>query len=98
MPRPSLLIMALVPKTHKIEPESYSIIPSSGYGHPAKGIRGAGRQGLGQAVARLAADRQPTPEINYELFNCSNFNIAIGAGITRLLAPDLPSMGPHPWV
>ena len=30
MPRPSLLIMASVPKTNKIEPRSYSIIPSCG--------------------------------------------------------------------
>ena len=29
-PRPSLLIMASVPKTNKIEPRSYSIIPSCG--------------------------------------------------------------------
>ncbi|KAF7690030.1 hypothetical protein HF521_011834 [Silurus meridionalis] len=43
--------------------------PLKGTGHPAKGIRGApGRQGLGQAVARLAADRQPTPEIQLRAF------------------------------
>ncbi|ROL52077.1 hypothetical protein DPX16_9195 [Anabarilius grahami] len=82
------------PETHKIERESYSIIPSCGiqrqraacFEHsnffkvnalgprqpddPVKGIRGAARcRGTrGQAVARLAADRQPAPEIQLRAF------------------------------
>lgn len=103
--------MASVPKTNKIEPRSYSIIPSCGIqaaracfehsnffkvnasgpaGHSAKSIEGAPRgKGRGRRTAR------PLPRSNYELFNCSNFNIRYWSWnyLCMLLAPDLPSNG-----
>src|SRR4029434_2597490 len=70
-PRPSLLIMALVPKTHKIEPESYSIIPS--LGSQAYGTAGSTPRG-----GPPAHSRHPTTSF----LTAATLKYAIGAGIT----------------
>ncbi|KAG9438681.1 hypothetical protein H6P81_021370 [Aristolochia fimbriata] len=58
--------------------------------------RGAspGRRGE-STCAHPWPDRSTNPRSNYELFNCNNLNIAIGAGITAAAGTDLPSMDPR---
>ncbi|GAA6070465.1 uncharacterized [Tachysurus ichikawai] len=118
--------MALVPKTHKIEPESYSIIPSSGiqaslaarFEHsnffkvnapdPTRRLpdtqprASGGRRGGRVWDRRWLASRRtasPLPRSNYELFNCSNFNIRYWSWNYRgCWHQTCPPMGPHPWV
>ncbi|KAK1784233.1 hypothetical protein P4O66_020677 [Electrophorus voltai] len=65
-------------------------------GHPG----GTGRQGLRQAVARLAADRQPhSRHPTTSFLTAATLIYAIGAGITRgCWHQTCPPMGPHPWV
>ncbi|KAG1927065.1 hypothetical protein F2P79_024509 [Pimephales promelas] len=89
-PRPSLSFMAGVPETHKIEPESYSIIPScvnaSGpedrtpsLGHPGGAVRqGSGTGGGSPRGGPLARSRDPTTSF----LTAATLVYAIVAGIT----------------
>ncbi|KAK1784578.1 hypothetical protein P4O66_019982 [Electrophorus voltai] len=64
-------------------------------GHPG----GTGRQGLRQAVDASRRTASPLPTSNYELFNCSNFNIRYWSWNYRgCWHQTCPPMGPHPWV
>uniref|UniRef100_A0A0V1KN65 Uncharacterized protein n=1 Tax=Trichinella nativa TaxID=6335 RepID=A0A0V1KN65_9BILA len=76
-PRPSLLIMASVPKTNKIEPRSYSIIPSCEHRGGAE-RQGAGTGGDSPRGGPPARSQDPTTSF----LTAATLIYAIGAGIT----------------
>ncbi|PKX99768.1 hypothetical protein P168DRAFT_277161, partial [Aspergillus campestris IBT 28561] len=53
------------------------------------------RKGPAGPVLAVRRTGQPDPRFNYGFLTATTLIYAIGAGITRLLAPDLPPIVPR---
>ncbi len=109
-PGPSLLIMASGSKNPQNRTGVLFHYPSCGIqrrraacfersGHPVMGIRGAPGGRVRDRRWLTLRTASPFPRSNYELFNCSNFNIRYWSWNYRgCWHQTCPAMGPRPWV